>query len=292
MRKLTRAGMATLMLAVVVGSGYAQDTTPAPTGTPVPATTETVSQKPWLGIAISDAEAGVTVNRIQRGSSAETAGLQQGDVILSVNGTDIASGADLKALVDAAAVGDVLSLSVQRGEETVTVDVTLGSRDDVRGDRMPMDALTAAEWAVGADLTEGDAGYEVVTGMDQTRFELVAGDVITAVNGEAIADVDWAALLVPTTPGEANTITLTVQRDGSEITLEGQLMFGGRGGHGHGRGDKGGMGGDRDGAFPGGPGRDNGPQDNAPVAPDNAPATPAVPGSSNTTPNTSGSSSL
>jgi len=69
-----------------------------------------------------------------------------------------------------------------------------------------------------AKLTAVDGGYQVTevngTSSDTT---LVVGDVITQVNGTAIASADWATLIVPPTDATtAPTLTLTVLRDGTE----------------------------------------------------------------------------
>lgn len=287
MRKSTLVGMTTLIMAAVVGIGYAQDTTPAPTGTPVPpatadSTTQTKATRAWLGVAITDTTDGVSVERVQRGSAAEAAGLLAGDVIVSVNSTDVATGADLRALVEAAAPGDILSLGLQRGEDEITVAVTLTSRGAGRSASIPTDPLEAAEWVLSADLNTGEAGYEVVALSGRSHFALVAGDVVTDVNGEPIATVDWATLLTAT--DAATPVTLTVQRNGETVSIQGNLSF--RGGHGgRGRGDKGGMGGgrrDRGGNdLPGSNG-----QETAPVVPG------TQPGSSDTAPDTSSSNSF
>src|SRR4051812_46526873 len=109
MRKWTVVGMTTLMIAASAGAGYAQDTTPtAPaasataeaTAEATTEATETAVQptatKAWLGVAMTDTPDGVTVEQVMRGSSASAAGLQAGDIILSVNGSDIETGAALK----------------------------------------------------------------------------------------------------------------------------------------------------------------------------------------------------
>jgi hypothetical protein len=69
---------------------------------------------------------------------------------------------------------------------------------------------------------------------------LVADDIITAVNGTAIAEVDWPTLFSETVGQDSAALTLTVLRAGEEVevTLEqfggthGRDQFDGMGGHG------------------------------------------------------------
>ncbi len=118
---------------------------------------------------------------------------------------------------------------------------------------MQGDPLHVAENLLDADLESADGGYQVVAVHDNASFDLAVGDLITAVNGTPIASVDWTTLV---DPSNQTTVTLTVQRDGSEVSLDGQLVpFGRRGGF------PGGFNG-QPGGFPPGGQRGNGQPDN------------------------------
>lgn len=245
MRKFATYGAAALLvISSAVGISYAQDSTPEPSTTDTAAPPAPM-QRTWLGVSVSDTDNGVTIVRISQNSPAETAQLQVDDVITAVNGEAIASASDLQAVIDAAASGDVVTLTIQRGSDELSVDVTLSSREGRGGMFAPLsDPLQAAEMMLDAQLEGVEAGYQVVAVNDNSTFALAAGDVITAINGEAVGTVDWTTLMAP---GSDNTVTLTVQRDGAEISLDGQIgFFGGRGG--------------RDGGFPGNGGQNGGPR--------------------------------
>ncbi len=259
MRKFATYGAAALLvISSALGISYAQDSTQEPTTTDTTAP-PTQIQRTWLGVSVSDIDNGVTIVRVSPNSPAETAQLQVDDVITVVNGSAITSADDLQAVIDAAASGDVVSLTIERDGEQLSVDVTLGSRNG-RGAFAPMsDPLQAAESMLDVSLEGVETGYQVVEVGDRSTFDLAVGDVITAVNGEAISSVDWMTLM---TPDSDNMVTLTVQRDGAELTLDGQIGFFGRGG--------------RDGGFPGGQpnggprgndGRNGQPNGQAPAVP-------------------------
>ncbi len=233
MRKYAAYGAAALLIvSSIAGVSYAQDTTPAPSSTEVVAPS-ILAQRTWLGVTVNEAGDGVTVVRVSANSPAEAAGVQVGDVILAVNDTSVDTLADLQAIIEAAAPGDVVSLTIERGAEQISVDATLSSRADRGQFGMLGDALQAAEARLNATLEAVDGGYQVIAVSDASPFDLVEGDVITAVNGEPITSVNWMLLVDPAgqNPAGQNTVSLTVQRDGAEVTLEGQLdRFGGRGG--------------------------------------------------------------
>ena len=92
---------------------------------------------PWVGITLRelpDAEAeelgitgGAAVGQVLvDGPSADV--LVRGDVITSVGGTDVSSPADVVDAVKAVEPGDLLSFTVVRGGETLTVEVEVGER--------------------------------------------------------------------------------------------------------------------------------------------------------------------
>ena len=99
-----------------------------------------VTGRPYLGItylAVTDAQTasqlgvnayGVYVVEVVKGGPADKAGLQAGDRIVSVDGTEIASKDDLGTLMQKHAAGDTLSITIAREGQMQTVNVTLGEK--------------------------------------------------------------------------------------------------------------------------------------------------------------------
>ena len=99
-----------------------------------------VTGRPYLGItylAVEDAQTaaqlgvnayGVYVVEVVKGGPAEKAGLQAGDRIVSVDGTEIASKDDLGTLMQKHAAGDTLSITIAREGQMQTVNVMLGEK--------------------------------------------------------------------------------------------------------------------------------------------------------------------
>jgi S1-C subfamily serine protease len=68
-------------------------------------------------------KAGVEVQEVVSGSPAAAAGLQGGDIIVSVGESAVAKAGDLQRLMVEARIGSKLPLTILRGDHTVTVDV-------------------------------------------------------------------------------------------------------------------------------------------------------------------------
>ena len=99
-----------------------------------------VTGRPYLGITylgVEDAQTaaqlgvnayGVYVVEVVKGGPAERAGLQSGDRIVSIDGTEIASKDDLGPLMQKHAAGDTLNITIARNGQMQTVSVTLGEK--------------------------------------------------------------------------------------------------------------------------------------------------------------------
>ncbi|HET8673301.1 MAG TPA: trypsin-like peptidase domain-containing protein [Thermoleophilaceae bacterium] len=84
----------------------------------------------YLGVASSDASNGngAVVQQVQPGSPAAAAGINQGDVIRSVNGRRVTSSSDLVTAISSLRSGDKARLVVTSGGSSRTVTITLGQQ--------------------------------------------------------------------------------------------------------------------------------------------------------------------
>lgn len=100
-----------------------------------------VSGRPAMGVTvleITDAQTaarygvnayGVYIADVTAGSGADKAGLKVGDRIISINGNEVSQNADLTNVISDCEVGDVVTLTIARDGQILTVDVTLGDRN-------------------------------------------------------------------------------------------------------------------------------------------------------------------
>jgi S1-C subfamily serine protease len=71
---------------------------------------------------------GVRVASVIAGSPAEKAGIAAGDVILAIDGADVADLKGYSALLKTKKPGDKVKVRVRRGDETKELEATLAAR--------------------------------------------------------------------------------------------------------------------------------------------------------------------
>ncbi|MFV0465540.1 MAG: S1C family serine protease [Lachnospiraceae bacterium] len=105
--------------------------------------TTTTAETPYIGIygidvtedvaASYNMPQGVYVAQVISGSGAEVAGIVKGDIITSVNGTAVSSMEELKAAISEYAVGDTLTVTIQKADSgsytQQELSVVLGSQN-------------------------------------------------------------------------------------------------------------------------------------------------------------------
>lgn len=162
-----------------------------------------------------DASNGAFVAESIPGGSADEAGIKSGDVILSVNGSAIASFSELRALVSSMGQGKTITLGVVRDGESMEIDVTLGSQDVEVTASSIHPALEGATLAVSSD----PAGIEITQledGSAAARVGLEEGDIIRGVNRRAVSSMGDLRSVIEDTTG---VVALNIQRGSSSLYL-------------------------------------------------------------------------
>ncbi|MBT9511950.1 MAG: DegQ family serine endoprotease [Acidovorax sp.] len=175
-----------------------------------------------------DKPEGALVASVSKGSPAEKAGLQAGDVIRQVNGQPIVASGDLPAWVGQAQPGQQAKLSVWRQGKPLELTATLGDASDkatkqARNDDAvgkgqlglslrPLDPEERREMGVKGGVSEGLV-------IEQARGPAAAagvlpGDVLLAINGAPARNIDQ----VRTAMAKAGkSVALLIERDGNKI---------------------------------------------------------------------------
>lgn len=134
---------------------------------------------------------GAFIVSVNRGGPAETAGLQAGDIVLSLNGQAVETNTDLTRRVGQADPGDSLRLEILRNGRRQTVTIRAGSR--------PAEAELNDLAAGGAD--EGSAPTPESSG--------------TVVGGVAVAPLTPAARRQYSIPADVNGVVVTAAGRGA-----------------------------------------------------------------------------
>lgn len=84
----------------------------------------TMAQRSYYGLPL-DVEDGIVVTDVIDRSAAEKAGIEVGDIIVKINQDEVVSFKDFRINLYKHKKGDVLSLTIQRANEALEIDVTL-----------------------------------------------------------------------------------------------------------------------------------------------------------------------
>ncbi len=151
-------------------------------------------QPVWLGAAVgkalrrassgSRADAGVTIISLIGGSPGEKAGLEVGDIIVSVGGEGVKSAGEYHFRVGSYSHGDLVPLRIRRGSKTVDFIVRAETPDDKAIGRI------AWEW-FGLELQAVRTGLRIKgvrRGSSAADIGLQGADYILEVGGKSVTD--------------------------------------------------------------------------------------------------------
>lgn len=168
---------------------------------------------------------GALVSALMPDGPGQRAGLQVGDVIVSVGGVPIKSSRDLLNQVAKLNVGQTSDFSILRKGKPETITVPIVERPDALAqapvpDPVEPERSKARLGLAVTDLTAGqDAGVLVVDVMPKSAAAhagLERGDIIRSVGSTPVRSAEEFAKLVNETPG---TVALLVERQGRTVYL-------------------------------------------------------------------------
>ncbi|MBD1209866.1 MAG: Do family serine endopeptidase [Ignavibacteria bacterium] len=138
-----------------------------------------------------DKISGVMVQEVMKNSAGKAAGLQEGDVILEVDGVPVKTSNELQSLVSMRRAGDNVNLAVWRDGKRITKTVTLKARDDEKEivAEAGRPSTPADKEQDNAPIKFDNLGFTVepLTGAQRKELDISSGVVISKVTpyGEA-----------------------------------------------------------------------------------------------------------
>ena len=172
---------------------------------------------------------GALVTQVEKGSPAEQAGLQSGDVILALQGKPVERSADLPPRVGAMSPGSEATMSIWRDGERKQLEVTIGTFDTDSSQQASVSG--AGKGRLGLALRplspqekkRADAGEGLLVleaDGPAARAGIRPGDVVLALNGRAVGSVTELSELL----GESGKhVALLVQRKSARLFVPVEL---------------------------------------------------------------------
>ncbi|MDF7680273.1 serine endoprotease DegP [Enterobacteriaceae bacterium ESL0689] len=163
-----------------------------------------------------DTQRGAFVSQVLPGSTAMKAGIQAGDVIVSLNGKAINSFAALRAQIGTMPIGSKIDLGLIRNGKTVNVTLELQ-----QSSQNQVDSSTLFNGIEGAEMSnkgqdKGVIVNNVKPGTPAAQIGLKKGDLIVGVNQQAVKNIADLRKIFETKP---SVLALNIQRGDSTIYL-------------------------------------------------------------------------
>ena len=182
-------------------------------------------RRPWVGVESRTVESETTrfslteVRRVAPGSSADGAGLQVGDLLLSVNDRPITSPLDWDVGLLDAGVGGTVDVTYRRGERILTARLAIEELPSEQAERL--EVVRGLELITVTPQIAVERGLEVEKGALVARLSNAAGrvtglregDVIVGINRRPVESVEDAQGLFRALAG-GSRIFVTYYRDG------------------------------------------------------------------------------
>ena len=193
---------------------------------PASRTAATTSDRGWLGVTIST---GAPVIGVAAASPAMAAGIDAGDVIVSVGGEPVQQASSLPAMIASHQPGDTVPVSIMRDGRRIMLSVHLASlpakaqSKPSLGARMLNQAGHPGQAWLGVEITPvGAPVIGVAAASPAMAAGIHAGDVIVSFSGEPVQQAaSLPAMIASRQPG--GTVPVKVLRNGRNISLSVRL---------------------------------------------------------------------
>ncbi len=165
---------------------------------------------------LENGQRGVLISNVAEDSPAEKAGLQPGDVVLSVDGADTLSTGQLRSQLGMRAIGETVQMTILREGTRRTVAVEVGepqSAADINGNLHPL--------LEGVQFENNPEGYGVLVSALASNSTaaysgLRPGDIIVGVNRQRVSDIDSFKRALQLSQ---SSVLLYINRNGSSLYI-------------------------------------------------------------------------
>ena len=191
--------------------------------TAVKATTRSADSRPgYLGVEFGNGDSSApAIVGIEPDSSAQTAGIRAGDIIIKLGDTEVATTKAFRETVQSLGENAALTIHITRDGKPLELHAILAapSRPKTLPERQPILGLRLADRTDGDGLLAGT----ITPNSPQARTGIKSSDAILKIDGSPIrTSFDISIALADHKPGDK--VKLTLLRDGKETELDYPLL--------------------------------------------------------------------
>ena len=136
---------------------------------------------------------GVYISAVEKDTGAEKAGLKRGDIIKKIDNINITKFAELSGYLKSKTVNDVVNVEILRGDDILTIPVSLSKRESVFIDFMDLRLANIRESSKKEYPILADGGVLIVDNQNSFLYNKVGirkGYVISEINYKPISSID------------------------------------------------------------------------------------------------------
>ncbi len=170
----------------------------------------------WLGATVELVRGAPTVTSVAAGSRGEKAGLEAGDVVVSIGGKKIASSKALGDAFDQLEPGSKTAVAVRRGTTSVAIDIARAKQGYLGV--QPGEISDEQRKTLGLSPEEGVLLESVNADGPAAKSGMKDGDVLVRLGGQAVGDKSLFLRLA--TLGAGERVVAVVVREGKRVELD------------------------------------------------------------------------
>ena len=135
---------------------------------------------------------GAIVNKVEGGSAADRAGIEPGDIIVSLNGRKVKGSHQIRNVIGLLEIGDQVEIELVRGNKTKTVKAVLGKplRPKIAGDSLHRTLKGTVLAATEKEQVEGVLFSKIKEKSYAWHSGLRPGDIIVSANRYRVRNID------------------------------------------------------------------------------------------------------
>lgn len=155
---------------------------------------------------------GAVVAKVERGTAAERAGLQVGDIIIAINNKSVDSGTDVRNRIGLLRIGERVKITIVRNGRTRHVYAVIADTEGIDGGKISqyLDGAVLKDSAEGVQVREitQDSNADKVMG-------LLSGDIIIGFNRREIKNIDDLAQYFR----HSRLYSIQIRRNGETLSI-------------------------------------------------------------------------